>query len=195
MNQDPRSPDGQTDSGTAGPAGTAGTVDGSSPRPARQGGFHLRVLDPLTAYQLRGQEAAPQPTAYVADTLVVRGDDSRTFEALARAAHEAGFVMTPDPESERDFALLATAPITVEQRRELTRVWTRRVRLVPGPDNIDVHKPIDIWRLLQAYRALVADAPELRCEVGLEHDATAAPYTNSHPYTNSTVHEQPPLHK
>ena len=86
---------------------------------------------------------------------MVRGDNPRTFEALGRAAHEAGFLLEPDEESESDFGLLATAPLTDEQRVELTRVWTRRVRLVPGPENIEVHKPIDIWRLLQAYRAMV----------------------------------------
>ena len=162
MNQGPQSPDdhagtgagGSADSAdSAGSVGSADNADSAPPRPARRGGFHLRVLDPLTAYQLRGQDSAPQPTSYVADTLVVRGDNPRTFEALGRAAHEAGFLLEPDEESESDFGLLATAPLTDEQRLELTRVWTRRVRLVPGPENIEVHKPIDIWRLLQAYRA------------------------------------------
>ncbi|HEY0773991.1 MAG TPA: hypothetical protein VGD51_07915, partial [Nocardioidaceae bacterium] len=65
------------------------------PRYLREAGreyLNVRVLDPLTAYQVVDQPAT-QPTAFVADSLLVRGFHEETLEALQAAATEAGFAL------------------------------------------------------------------------------------------------------
>ena len=59
----------------------------------------------------------------------------------------------------------------------------RRVRLVPADPQSPVFKPIDAWRLLQAYRVKVGKRSPRRGDVALDHPAVADPVTVSHPVT------------
>ena len=155
--------------------------------------LNVRLLDPLTAYQVKGQGGI-RPTAFLADSLLVRGRDPRTLEALAKVAAEAGFDLMWDPRTGADDALLERARLEKDERAALERVWVRRVRLVPAEEPAQpVYKPIDTWRLLQAYRVEVGDDRERLADVGLEHPASSDPYTIA-PLHEPPLHELAPLH-
>src|SRR5215213_2159564 len=133
--------------------------------------LNIRVLDPLTAYRIKGQDSL-QPTAFLADSLLVRGRHPGTIGALEQAADDAGFALEWDPKGPQDDALVERARsaardltaadperagLLAEQIDALANVWVRRVRLVvPVDPREPVFKPIDTWRLLQAYRVRVA---------------------------------------
>ena len=63
------------------------------------GYLKVRVLDPLTAYQVKDQPGV-QPTAFVADSLLVRGAAATTWTALAETAAAAGFALQVDERDE-----------------------------------------------------------------------------------------------
>src|SRR3712207_27878 len=71
--------------------------------------LNVRVLDPLSAYRIKGQGDL-QATAFLADTLLVRGRHPEMVEALREAADEAGFRLEPDPmDADADDDLLRRA--------------------------------------------------------------------------------------
>src|SRR3712207_9017993 len=85
----------------------------------------VRFLDPLTAYQSTVQGGV-QPTAFVADTLLVRGRHPRTVAVLEEVAEAAGFALRWDSRSDRDDDLLARSGLAPEPLAELEAVWVRR---------------------------------------------------------------------
>ncbi len=150
----------------------------------------VRMLDPTTAYIRLGDKPV-QPTAYRADSLLVRGSDPEVLRRLRELAHDkAGFDVEEDPQNQRDRALLdrasQTAGLTEEQRGQLEDIWVYRVFLTPRRDRDGAaFRPIDTWRLLQDFRAEMADHPGVAA-VSLEHPATSsAPRTDPHPRTDS----------
>src|ERR687894_561716 len=66
--------------------------------------LNVRVLDPLSAYRIKGQREL-QATAFLADSLLVRGRHPATIAALELAAADAGFELEWDPAGETDDAL------------------------------------------------------------------------------------------
>jgi len=92
--------------------------------------LNVRVLDPLTAYQVKDQPGI-KPTVFVADTLLVRGRHPDTIANLEQVAGEAGFQLVWDPRNEKDIALLRRAKLTDEQRERLLDSWVSRVKIVP----------------------------------------------------------------
>ena len=109
----------------------------------------IRVLDPTTAVVRAGQPA-PLPTVYVADRLLVRGDqawnglDSRVRGRLEELGWELAPLAQPRRRGRYDVRakLESVRPVAHELRARNDR---------PGP-------PPDAWTLLQE---LAAAAPEL----------------------------------
>ena len=95
----------------------------------RPAASETRLLDPATAYR-RQDESAPLATAFVADSLLVRGWHEETEAALTRVAESAGFQLVWDvPEGRDDRALIARAGLSTEDREALESIWVTRVRL------------------------------------------------------------------
>lgn len=92
---------------------------------------------------------SPRTTAYVRDTLLVRGGWPSVAEGvglLAQVGETLGFTVEPSqtyPESS-----CASEEFTPAGLRMLEKVWTTRVRLVPG----DASTNVDAWWILQTLR-------------------------------------------
>ncbi len=122
----------------------------------------IRVLDPTTAVVRAGQPA-PLPTVYVADRLLVRGDqawnglDPRVRGRLEELGWELAPLAQPRRRGRYDVRakLESVRPVAHELRARNDR---------PGP-------PPDAWTLLQE---LAAAAPELAACFELDHVLTAA---------------------
>ncbi len=110
----------------------------------------------------------PNPTAYVADQLLVQGSGAgAAVEALVEAAKATGHVVGPS----------ATAPakrsayvdqLTESALAELAdKVWVTRLHLQPDPES-STPSP-DAWTVLQKYRSLVGEQGPDQSRVGLNH--------------------------
>jgi len=159
---------------------------------------HGRFLEPATAVQLPVDETQIQPTAYVADALLVRrGNSEKVLEVIFRVAKRAGYYARRDQRAEDDRAWLAGVELTDEQRSDISRRWVERIRLVPDRESQELVGADDAWRVLQAYRLEVGKDDDDYLAVALEHLVATtiskiggAPITNSHgiggaPITNS----------
>ena len=173
--------------------------------PARRsrgtGGPSLRaMLDPLTAYRLAGHDPSPQPTAYVADTLLVRGDDPRTLEAL-RAGRRRGRLRA-GAGTRRRARTSSCSPSAPTDRRA-----ARASCVGSGPAGSALRPPRRTPRCTSRSTSGACSRPtaprsgdrtgRASATWGSSTTATAlSPYTNSHPYTNSSpLHEQSPVHE
>lgn len=126
---------------------------------ARRGG---RVLDPDKAGTVRGRRV--NPTAYVADELVVQGPTS-AMGALVEAAKSTGHDLSTQSPTPREYTDRLGAAALAELAE---RMWVSRFRLQADP--VKGTSP-DAWTVLQRYRELVGDeAQEYR--VGLNHLVT-----------------------
>ncbi|MGE9808745.1 S8/S53 family peptidase [Janibacter sp. G1551] len=139
--------------------------------------FGARVLDPSNARAVRTTGAkgvarrTPQPTAYLADSLLVRGlpgrRGARTIAQLDDIAAGLGNAMrltVTDRETE-----LARTYDADERQAAFDHTWWTRVHLEPADDGPAA--PADAWELLAAARQAGLD----HTQVALDHLVTACP--------------------
>ncbi|MEO7060545.1 MAG: S8 family serine peptidase [Lapillicoccus sp.] len=146
------------------PSGTPSRAPGPQvPTEAlRRHGGHVLMPDRATDHRGR----TPDPTAYVADQLLVQGSGSGpAIDALVEAAASTGHrIGTSDSASgKRDSYVDA---LTEEALADLAAtVWVTRFHLRPDPKS-DLSAP-DAWTVLQRYRELAGDDQQFT--VGLNH--------------------------
>lgn len=131
--------------------------------------FNARVLDPASAPRTTrdsrsardGESPALQPTAYVADSLLVRGlpggRASEVLEAIAGVARERGVDVGGFAETDH-----RAAEVT-QDRPATEEAWTSRLSLIPARP---LEGAVDAWTLLQ--HLLESDA-NLAASVSLNH--------------------------
>jgi serine protease len=107
-----------------------------------------RVLDPATATRV-GDQAPPDPTAYVADCLLIRGMPDRSALSPISALQEMlkGRYLVEERRERSLGDLMARLEVT----DELDRHGSTSVRIIPDPDK--AVEPADAWAILQDFRA------------------------------------------
>ncbi len=110
----------------------------------------------------------PNPTAYVADQLLVQGSGSgAALEALVEAAKATGHVVGASPTAPGKRAAYVDQLSEAALAELADKVWVTRLRLRPDPDS-SAPTP-DAWTVLQKYRSMVGDERPDECTVGLNH--------------------------
>lgn len=145
-----------------------------------------RFLEPASAVQLPGEQPRIQPTAYVANALLVRtGDSDKVLDTLSAVAKKSGYYARRDPHGVGDRSWLDGLALTDEQRHEIAHRWVERIRLVPDRESQELVRADDAWRVLQSYRLAVGKDDD-HLAVALEHlVATTTPSIGGAPVTSS----------
>jgi len=157
----------------------------SDPRPADQ--LQRPPLPPISSATLqrhRGHVLVPEqtvdhlgrrpnPTAYVADQLLVQGSGAgagAALEALVEAAKATGHVVGPSETAPTKRSAYVDQLSEAALAELADKVWVTRLHLRPDPES-SAPAP-DAWTVLQKYRSLVGekgDQGQDRSTVGLNH--------------------------
>lgn len=139
--------------------------------------YHARVLDPVSAVPTVGA-APPRPTAYVGDTLLVRGlagdDRDGLLDRIGSVLQDDGLAVRIDPAVNEVATALAGS--SDQGQDVLRRFWVNRAELFAA-DESD-RRPIDAWPVLQRLRGAGVPAQEM----GLDHLVLTCPDIGGTPY-------------